>query len=258
MQDLGSIYASARQFAPLASEAEHTLLPELQRLGAELRTIARAGKDLRKPETEALPLYAERIRALLATWRERLEQQRRTPAYLAALAAIQAEDWERLQLLLPQIFAHATPAMPNAVAYVPIEVHREPRRGLKPFLSAQEAAAKIARVVSEGVEPDRGPEPWEADFPSIEAASNPDALATPIWLEAPVSSLRAAVLGDERDPSRLRIFCSRLQAPWAVGVAEVCHDESWLAQERSFADYRKELLQQLAALGIATAPRFGS
>jgi hypothetical protein len=250
MHDLASAYSSGREFAALAAEAEREWLPELQRLRSRLRILLRATDQAPAGQLQ-LREHAERIHALLAEWNAKIARQRESDAYRSAQAALAEQRWQDLQAALESVFTYLAPAPDRTVVHVPLDLAPTRRRPTHAHLLPQEAADLVERARTEGLEPDSGNAPWEADFPSLEGASRAEALSAPVWLFAPASAVAGAVMADRRDPDRLRLFGQRIRAAWQVGIASQVEDETWLAQDQPFETYRQELVSELQRRGIA-------
>lgn len=249
MAELGALYTTARSLTALAADAERQLLPRMEALGAQLRRWVR-GHSL---DGTAIDTASLEVLALRSDWQARFASVRTSDDYCAAYTALAEDDQAAMARLIPRIFAGLRPIAPAPALYVPVSVSTGRRRpGTSPFLSAAEAAERVARVLHEGIEVrGEGGGEWEDDFPSLACTEDPATLDTPVAVQVGAPAAGAAVFA-VGGAAMYRIFSARRLSGVAAWLATEAPDAWWEAYEVSYAVFRDALREALAARGIRT------
>lgn len=240
--DLSRRYTAARLFQPLAAQAESELLPRINALGRELRSLRRRGAI---GEADLQPVTTE-ILGLATDWESALQSLRGSSLYREARAAVASGDIHATHELLPRIFAEIEPVPRLPCLYLPFEPSSGRRRpGHSPFLSPAECAQRLHGLLANGVQAEvQGEDWWDRDFPYIACGITSTSLEQPIWLRADTRDRRLALFA-VRGGSTHRLYAPRLEAPLQVGIDAAAGDEWWLAYDGSYADFRARLTAEL-------------
>ena len=248
LTDLSDLYSIARGFTALQARAEAEFLPQINALGARLRSLVRKGQL----GDAAIDRTATEILARATLWRAELEELHGSPVYQRAVRGVAADRQAELADVIPQVFARLRVVQPVPSLYFPVSPSAGRRRpGSSPFLSPAECADKILQLLADGIGPDvEAAEWWERELPSITCADAPAGLETPIALCLDAAKVRVAVFV-ETEAATLRVFTTHLHAPMSVVLAREATDEWWEAYQDSYHVFRDALQQQLAARGQA-------
>jgi hypothetical protein len=247
LAELGELYTAARNFVALKDVADAQLLPELADLSARLRALHR-GRGIGQREIDDV---SRQILDLRSSWQGKLEEVRTSALFNDACRAFERDDQEKLAPLVPLIFAglERVEAPPRARFAVSAEVRRR-GPGTSPFLTAEACAAKLEKIVEEGVTPSvHAPEWWLSALPSIHFVGNSADLDTPFAVALSGNEIAAAVFAGDTEIG-YRLFTPRQRGAFVVEIAGEVDDEWWQAFEQPFEEFRSELKRQLKAKGI--------
>lgn len=254
MNELGSLYAAARQFCALREPAEQRLLPRIRALGAELRRSLRAGSL----DEGAVDAAAREIASLRDEWRERLGAIRSSDAYRLALDASARGDAEALAARLPEIFAGLRRTAPPASLFVAVPIaHHDRRPGNRPFLTESACVKKIAAYRRLGVPGPKAAEDWwETDFPCLVLLDDAESLEAPVQLRFDARRLAVPLFAAGDGPG-LRCYTVPLRGPFSVSLQAQASDEWWEAFGDAYATYRDALKRELEQAGFEVEVRGG-
>jgi hypothetical protein len=250
LAELGALYTAARNFVALEDRADHELLPQLTRLSARLRTLHRSG-GIGQVEIDEV---SREILELRSSWQSKLEEIRASDLFSDACRAFERDDQKTLARVVPRIFAGLvrTAAPPRARFGVSAEIRRR-GPGTSPFLTAEACAAKLEKIVLEGVAPAvHATEWWLTALPSIHFVADSADLDTPFAVRLPGNQITATVFASDTEIG-YRVFTPRQHGIFVVEIANQIDDEWWQAFEQPFEQFRAELQRHLAAKGIAHA-----
>jgi hypothetical protein len=246
--ELGALYVTAKEFAPLRAAAEGELRRGAERLAADLRAHVR--HDTLDPAV--VDRTAAAVAALRARWQQALEELRSSADYREACAAWQEGDTARLAALLPRIFAEVRPVTPPPRLYFDVPLSAGRRGGSSPFLSAEDAAKRILGWRDEGLAArERSDEWWRADLAYVELVEDLDLLESPAGLCLDGGGLAAHVFTSGGDDPAYRLYGRRIRAPFSVILRAESDDAWWDAAESSYEEFRDELASRLRAAGLA-------
>lgn len=248
MAELGTLYTTARGLTALAPDAERELLPRITAFGGRLRRCVRGGTL----DAAAIDAASLEVLAVRSEWQTRVEAVRSSAAYRAACVALAADRQDEVAALIPRVFAGLRPAVLVPPLFVPMSVSTGRRRpGTSPFLSAPEAAERIARLVHDGLEAcGESGAAWEQDLPSVSCTDDPAVLDTPVALRVEPAVLRATAFAVVGSPT-YRVFTARRVAAGSVWLATDPADTWWEAYEVSYAAFRDALRDELAQRDVA-------
>lgn len=247
LAELGGLYTTARNFAPLEPRAENELLPQLTALAARLRVLHRTDR-MSQADIDAA---SREILDLRASWQSALQGVREMPTYRAAVDAHGRDDQAALARLIPRIFAGIQVVEPATQLYFGISAAiRRRGPGTSPFLSAEACADKIASTVREGLAPrPEGGDWWDTDLPSLSCVDTATALDTPFGVRLDGRALRATLFGSDNDLG-YRLYTPRLTGAFGVVIAHEAEDEWWQAFEQPYREFRQDLGMRLTARGV--------
>jgi hypothetical protein len=141
---------------------------------------------------------------------------------------------------------------PDLYFDVPLASGRH-RGGPSPFLSAEEAAARILTWRDEGLTTSQRGEWWRTDLGFLELVADADLLEGSVGLRIDGASLPAGALTTGGDDHLYRLYGPRTRPRFSVVLREESDDAWWDAAESSYEEFRDELVNRLRTAGLATA-----
>lgn len=248
LSDLGYLCLVARTFSALRPAADADLAPRVRAIGARLRTALRQGTL----DEATVAAVAGEIAGLRTHWEAALEAFHVGAAYRRALTAWQADRVDELAGLLPNLVADLVPVRVPPPLYVGISVSTGRRRpGMRPFLTAEACADRIAAYRTEGFPADvSGTAWWDTELACLRLVDDPDALETPVALRIEVASVPVPVFAGAAD-DRFRIYARVLKAPFSATLRDAAGDEWWEASAESYPEFRAALAAALYDRGVA-------
>lgn len=249
MAELAALYTRARALTALREAADAQWLPRLESLGRQLRRWRRAGSL----DAEALDAACREIASLRAVWQAQIAGVRDAPDCRAVREAVLAGDQTAVRDAVPRLLAGYRAVGPRASLYVPVPVSTGRRRpGTSPFVSAAEAAERVAAMVRDGIVP-AALDP-DLDLPGVAGAAEPGLLDSPVAVLAEPEAAGLVVFGEEGRARRC-VFTAAPVPVASVWLAPEAGDEWWEAHETPYPAFRDAVRADLAGRGLRVAAR---
>ena len=243
--ELGDLYTMARRYCALRPAAEQSLLPEITRIGLDLRRLRRRSNG-RPAEIEPA---ASRLSALRAEWTNRIVEIRESAPFRRALAALAEADYPRLARLIPEILAGHEVIDPPPFLYFPVRVSI-PRKGpgSPAFSTSATFAERLIERLRAGIAPGP-PDHWSDELRPIDAWLQVDEVDSPVTLRW-TPQRDVAVVCRRADDEQILVFAARLEGPFRPTLRRTSSDDWWGANPEPYDVFRDRVAATLEARGV--------
>jgi len=247
--DLGALLVRAERYRWGAGPAGAALAREALLLGDEARALHRRGSlDAAAAET-----LLARTRALGGRIERLLADVRTAPEYVAAVAAVAAQDRAAVLRLLPAVFADLAPVSTPAALYQAVAWRRRGRPRPVPDLVAEVLRARDAGLAPEGDDLSRGADAMLPAVALVDAPPPDEPLV--LRLDPAHVGTRILRLGDTGE---YLVHAPALRALAGAHVAEALAADELEASPLDYARFREELVAALGQAGVVVTTPAGA
>lgn len=246
IRDVGARARYARRYRDLATSVADPVFDRVLEIGSLVRRAARGAN----PESAIAEALRE-LHTLEARCTAGIEQVRSTEAYRDAAASFRDGAVERVAARAPDLFTDVRPYAPDHAVYWPLSLGAG-RTGPH-FIPAEELAARVARIATEGIPAPETPPDLGGDdaITPVVLSDDLDQFESPIALAFDPKALPGPLCRLEADGTVL-LYAKRLSGTPRVECLAGVEDEWWRIRPDFYRDYVDGLQRALQAVGFPT------
>jgi hypothetical protein len=235
IRDVGEIARRARRYRALVSDLAEPAFDRALALGSEIRRAARTTQ----PHAAIAAAIAE-LRELQSRCEAAIAEVKRSRDYEVAVARFRAGAADQVATLAPRIFTGVATSDRRGALFWTLPLGS--RRGGPHFLPAEDCAARVRTIVSEGLPGPTTPPELGGDetINPVALSDEHDGSESPIALRFQARDLPTPLCRIEGS-SIVLVYVARLKAELVVSCQATVEDEWWRVRPDSYREYLGEL-----------------